>query len=435
MKDLLLRQVKIVDPGGPHDGQITDLLIRNGRIAQIGERLTGDGADEIRMEGLHASPGWIDLRAHFKDPGQEWMQGLGNGLDAAAAGGFTRVAVLPSTDPVIDGSSGVEYLLRRSAGHAVSVLPIGALTKGNKGQQLAELHDLRQAGAVAFSDDQSTVRNSRLMMLALQYSGGLPGGGAPVMVFPNDPDLGAKGMMHEGPMSTRLGLKGIPAMAETIQLARDLALLEYAGGHLHVATISTAGSVAMIRQAKERGLKVTCSVAAHNLLLEDDNLRSFETAYKVMPPLREKQDIEGLRQGVKDGTIDAIVSDHRPEDREHKLIEFGVAAFGIIGLETCYAVAGTALKGSMKTTALAACFFDAPRRILGLEPVHLERDTPAEITLFDPDMEWTCTEEDLVSISHNTPFIGQRFTGRPLGIVAGGRSVLNAILRNAMMTA
>ncbi len=351
-----------------------------------------------------------------------------NGLDAAAAGGFTAVASLPSTNPPVDNSGSVSNLLSLAHGHLVRLLPIGGLTKELKGQQLAELHDQRQAGAVAFTDDQHSVRNTRLMLLALQYTAGLPNAGPPVMVFPNDPDLSRGGMMHEGPMSTRLGLKGLPAMAETIALARDLALLEYTGGQLHVATISTAESVEMIRQAKQRKLKVTASVAAHNLLLDDGCLRGFETCYKVLPPLRDSSHMEALREGVKDGTIDAIVSDHRPEDREHKVLEYGPAAFGIIGLETSFAVANTALKGRMSLRRLIQRYSNGPRAVLGMPPVHIAEDSPAEITLFDPEVNWTCEEADLPSRSHNTPFLGQRFTGRPLGVIARGQAWMNPAL-------
>ena len=419
MKDIVLRQVKITDPGGPHHDDVVDVLVSKGRIAKIGSRLKSD-ADEIKLAGLHLSPGWVDLRTHFRDPGEEWKQGITNGLDAAAAGGFTTICVLPSTTPVNDGRAGIDYMQRRAEGHAVRLLPLGAITKGIKGEQLAELHDMQLAGAVGFSDDQRTVRNTRLMMLALQYVRGLPGAQLPVMVFPNDPDLSANGMMHEGPMSTRLGMRGIPPMAETVALARDIALLEYTGGHLHVATISTAGSVDLIRQAKARKLRITASVAAHNLLLDDGCLRGFETCYKVMPPLRDSTHIDALREGVKDGTIDAIVSDHRPEDREHKVLEFGPAAFGIIGLETAFAVANTALKGSTSLRRIIERFSNGPRAVLGLPAVHVAEGA-SELTLFDPEADWTCTEEDLPSKSHNTPFLGQRFTGRAVGVVGNGQ--------------
>lgn len=419
MSSFVLRHVKITDPGGPHHDEFVDVLVKDGRIDRIGARLKTN-TDEVRISGLHLSPGWVDLRAHFRDPGQEWKQGIANGLDAAAAGGFTTVCVLPSTDPVVDGRAGVEYVQRKAAGHAVRLLPIGAITKGLKGEQLAELHDMQLAGAVGFSDDQRAIRNSRLMLLALQYANGLPGAALPVMSWPQDPDLSTKGLMHEGPMSARLGMQGLPAMAETVQLARDLALLEYAGGHLHASTISTAASVDLIRQAKARKLKVTTSVAAHNLLLDDGCLRGFETCYKVLPPLRDATHIAALREGVKDGTIDAIVSDHRPEDREHKVLEFGPAAFGIIGLETAFAVANTALKGSMSLRRIIERFSLGPRTVLGLPIMHIEEGARAELTLFDPEVDWTCAEEDLPSRSHNTPFLGQRFTGRAVGIVSNG---------------
>lgn len=222
-------------------------------------------------------------------------------------------------------------------------------------------------------------------------------------------------------MSARLGLRGIPPMAETIQVARDLALLEYAGGHLHLATISTAGSVELVRQAKSRKLRVTASVAAHNLLLDDGCLRGFESAYKVLPPLRDAEHIAALREGVKDGTIDAIVSDHRPEDREHKVVELGAATYGIIGLETAYAVSSTALKGTMSLRRIIQRFTSGPREVLGLPAAHIAEGAEADITLFDPEADWTCSEADLVSRSHNTPFLGQRFTGRPVGIFSQGQ--------------
>lgn len=431
MNETLLRNVKVVDPTGPHHDTTVDILIRNGVIAKVAARISAKDARAVNYEGAHASPGWVDLRAHFREPGEEWKAGLANGLDAAAAGGFTAVAVLPSTKPVTDDRAGIGYLLQRAQGHPVQLLPIGALTQGLKGEQLAELYDQQQAGAVAFSDDQRTIRNSRLMMLALQYSSGV--GAAPVMVYPNDPDLSRGGQMHEGPMSTRLGLKGLPPVAETLQLQRDLALQAYAGGHLHVSTISTAESVALIREAKARKQHITASVAAHNLLLDDGCLRGFETCYKVTPPLRDLEHIEALRDGVKDGTIDAIVSDHRPEDREHKVLEFGQAAFGIIGLETAFAVANTAVKGRMSLRRLIERFTHGPRAVLGTPLVHIVEGTTANITLFDPELNWVCGEQDLVSKSHNTPFLGQRLTGRPLGIVSGTivRMVPSFALANA----
>lgn len=426
MKPILLRQVAVIDPGGPHNEETLDVLIVDGRIEGVGKRLPKGRYPELRMAGLHLSPGWVETRAHFRDPGEEYKQGIGNGLDAAAAGGFTQVAVLPSTLPVVDQRSGVEYLLRKAQGHAVRVLPLGALTRGLKGEQLAEHFDMRQAGAVAFCDDQHPVRNARLMLLALQYAQNFDGR---VITFPQDPDLAAMGQMHEGHLNVRLGMRGIPAMAEAVALARDLALLEYTGSRMHVATVSTAEGVALIRQAKARKLKVTASVAAHHLLLDDGCLRGFETNYKVLPPLRDSAHIEALRDGVKDGTIDTITSDHRPEDVEHKKVEFPQAAFGIVGLETAFAVANTALKGRLSIRRIVERFCHGPRATLGLPVPHVVEGAEAELSLFLPDLDWTCTEADIVSRSRNTPFIGYHFTGRAAGVIAQGRVLLSPAMR------
>jgi dihydroorotase len=419
MTEVTLRQVKVVDPGGPHHDSETDILLREGRVARMGSRLP-KGSSELRIEGLHVSQGWMDLRADFREPGEEWMQGVTNGLDAAAAGGFTAVCVLPGTIPPADSRTGIEFLLRRAAGHAVRLLPLGAISKGLQGKQLAELHDMRQAGAVAFTDDQSPIRNSRLMLLAMQYAHGLPGSPAPLMCFPSDPDLSAHGIMHEGVLSAQLGLRGIPAMAEALQLSRDIALAEYTGAHLHAATISTAASVDLIRQAKAQRLNVTASVAAHHLLLDDASLSSFDSNYKVLPPLRDAEHIAALREGVKDGTIDAIVSDHRPQDTERKMVELGRAAFGIIGLETAFAVARTATKGT-SLRRLVQRFTTGPRAVLGLPGEYIQEGAAADLTLFNPAQEWTVSDGDIVSRSRNTPFTGQRLLGRPIGIVAQGQ--------------
>ena len=421
MKDLLLRQVNVVDPGGPHHEKEVDLLVQRGRITRIGKRVPRGNALEIRKDGLHVSPGWVDLRTHFRDPGEEYKQGIANGLDAAAAGGYTAVAVLPSTDPPMDGRAGVEYLLRKAQGHAVQALPVGALTRGLAGGQLAELFDMWRAGAVAFSDDQHVVANSRLMMLALQYVMNFDG---LVMTFSQDPGLVADGQMHESPLSTRLGMRGIPGLAEETQLARDIALLAYTGSRMHVATVSTSEGVELVRAAKARKLRITASVSAHHLLLDDGCLRGFDTDYKVMPPLRDEGHIEALREGVKDGTIDCIVSDHRPEDVEHKKLEFAQAAFGMIGLETCFAEANTVMKGRMTLRRLLERFCHGPRAVLGLPVPHVAEDAEAEITLFLPEYEWHLERSDLVSRSHNTPLLGQPLTGKPVGIIARGQALL-----------
>lgn len=429
MNDLLLRQVRIVDPGGPHHDDTVDVLVRDGRVARVGARLQRQQATELRIAGLHASPGWVDLRLRVPDPGHEHVQDLPNALDAAAAGGFTAVGILPSTSPVMDGRSGVEYVLRRTAGHAVRALPIAALTKGCKGEQLSEAYDLMRAGAVALSDDQHPVRNTRLMLLALQYALNFNGR---VMSFPLDPDLVANGLMHEGPMSVRLGMRGIPALAEQVQVARDLALLAYTGSRLHIATVSTADAVALIRDAKARKLDVTASVAAHHLLLDDSALSGYDTHYKVMPPLRDATHVAALREAVKDGTIDTITSDHRPEDVEHKKVEFPQAAPGIIGTETAFGVAATAMKGRLTVRRLVERFCHGPRATLGIDVPHIREGTPAEVTLFLPETPWTVAASDLVSRSRNTPFIGQQLNARSVGILANGRAVASPAFRHQL---
>ena len=418
MNNVLLRHVTITDPGGPLHNTVTDLHFVEGRLVKTGAKLAKGDAHVMDMDGLHASPGWVDLRAHFRDPGEEYKEDLLSGLDAAAAGGFTTVAVLPGTKPPVDQRATVEYLLRKAQGHAVRLLPMGTITKGGQGQQLAELYDMHQAGAVGFTDDLRPVHNARLMLLALQYAQNFNG---LVMAMPQDPDLTAQGQMHEGVTSTRLGLKGLPAMAEAVRLARDLKLLEYTGSRLHVEAVSTADGVELVRQAKARKLRVTASVCAHHLLLDDGVLRGFDSHYKVMPPLRSPEHIEALREGVKDGTIDCIVSDHRPEDVEHKLLEFGQAAFGIIGLETAYAVANTALQGRMSTRRIVERFCQGPRAVLGLPAAHLVEGEVAEVTLFAPDHQWMLSANDIRSRSRNTPFIAHRFTGKAMGIVANGQ--------------
>ncbi|MGV9012026.1 MAG: dihydroorotase [Flavobacteriales bacterium] len=418
MKDLLLRDVTVLDPGGSLHKQRTDLLIGQGRLKEAGAKLPKGKAEEIRMDGMHASPGWVDLRAHFREPGEEYKQGITTGLDAAAAGGFTAVAVMPSTFPPVDHRAEVEAMLHKAAGNAVRLLPVGALTQGLRGEQLAELYDMKQAGAVAFCDDLNAVRNNRLMLIALQYARNVD---TTVMAFAMDPELAAQGQMNESAMATRLGLRGLPDIAETIHLARDLRLLEYTGGRLHVATVSTVGAVGLLRDAKARKLGVTASVAAHHLLLDDGCLRGYDTNFKLMPPLRGMKDIEALREAVKDGTIDCVVSDHRPEDIDHKRVEFPQAAFGAIGLQTAYAAASTALKGRMSASRIVERFCQGPRAILGLPVPHLTVGEVAEITLFAPDLDWSFSEADIIGPAKNTPFIGQRFTGKPLGIVANGQ--------------
>lgn len=415
-QDLLLKSARIIDPQSPHHLKVYDILVRKGKIAKIAKGITARKVQVVEHKGLHVSPGWVDLKANFRDPGFEYKEDIESGTAAAAKGGFTRVLVMPSTDPPVDGRGGVEYLKKRSAGAVVTLLPSGTLSRRMEGEQLAELYDMHQTGAVAFTDDKAPVRNSKLMLTALLYAKNF---GSRVFSFAHDAHIAANGAVHEGETSTALGLPGIPALAEKLHLERDLSLVEYADGTCHFSTISTLDAVASLKKAKKQGLAVTCDVAAHHLLLSDEELHDFDSAYKLMPPLRDKTHIKALIKGLMDGTIDAICSDHCPEDLEHKDQEFGAAANGAIGLQTAFAVANTALSDHMELSDIMAKFTSGPREVLGLEQTSIQEGANAELTLFDPKAKWTLEKKDIVSKSKNSPFIGRELTGMVIGIVNG----------------
>lgn len=413
----LLKSVTIVSPGSPLHGTQRDILIENGEIRDIKANIKAGDAETIRIPGLCVSPGWVDLCADFRDPGEEYKEGLTNGLDAAARGGFTHVVTMPGTTPAIDHRSKVEYLLARSANHAVRVLPAATLSEKRAGQQLAELYDMQQAGAVLFTDDQP-VERAELMRRALEYSTSL---GALIGAFPCDNDLLGKGMMHEGLTSTGNGLKGIPEMVETIRLQRDLELLRYTGGRMHIAAVSTAESVKLIRQAKKDGLQVSCAVSANHLFFNDQHLEGFDANLKVLPPFRDESDRKALIRAVNDGTIDAICSDHRPEDIEHKDREFVRASFGIGAIEQCFSAAlaaGITPERFVERTAIG------PREVLGLAPVAIEKGAQADLTLFTSHDEHVIAKTDNVSKAWNNPYVGRTLPGKVHGIIRGPHVVL-----------
>lgn len=418
-RDLLLKSARIIDPDSPHHLKVLDILVRNGKIAKIAKAISAHNVEVFEHKGLHVSPGWVDLKANFRDPGFEFKEDISSGIKAAAKGGFTKVLVMPSTEPPVDGRGGVEYLKKRSTDEVVSLLPSGTISRGLKGEQLAELYDMHQSGAVAFTDDKSPVKNSKLMLTALLYAKNF---GSRIISFAHDAHIAANGVVHEGAESTALGLTGIPALAEKLQLERDLSLVEYADGSCHFSTISTGDAVASLKKAKKNGLNVSCDVAAHHLLLSDKELVEFDSAFKLMPPLRDKQHIKTLKKGLKDGTIDAICSDHCPEDIEHKDQEFGAAAYGAIGLETAFAVANTALKDDLELTEIVAKFTSGPRKVLGLEAPCIAEGAEAELTLFDPKVKWTVEKSDILSKSKNSPLIGRELVGKALGVVNGGKA-------------
>ncbi len=416
--DLLLRSATIIDPASIHNGATRDIRIKDGTISEIGENLKAeDKTESIEAEGLHVSPGWFDMHVNFRDPGYEHKEDLVSGAAAAAQGGFTGVAVMPSTNPVTDSKGGVDYLVNRSRSLPVNLHPVGALSNRLEGNDIAGMFDMFQAGAVAFSDDRHPVMDTGLMTNALLYVTNFNG---LVISYPDDKTISRDGKMNEGAISTQLGLKGIPELAEELHITRDLYLLEYTGSRLHFSPVSTPRSVDLIRKAKEQGLNITCEVTAHHLLLDEEYLSEYDSNYKVMPPLRSKTTIEALREGLKDGTIDHITSDHAPEDPETKRVEFDRAAFGIIGLESAFGAARTATKKFLSLEELIDRLAIRPRRTLGLDVPAVQEGAEAELTLFAPDQEWEFGEDHIRSRSRNTPFLGTRFTGKPLGIINKG---------------
>lgn len=423
---LLLRAARIVDSQSPLNGQVRDILIENGLIRRIGESLdveneeSGTSLQIIEQPGLCVSPGWLDMRVSAKDPGFEHKEDLATVCRAAAQGGFTDIAVLPNTKPVLDSKDTLGYVRQATQGQAVTVYPIAAITKGAEGKDFTDMIDLHHAGAVAFSDGEHPLTNPDLLLKTLQYL--QPFNGL-LMNRPEELNLTHFGQMNEGLSSTLLGLKGMPAMAEEMMIERDLRLLEYATAQhsekadhtvLHFSTLSTARSVELIRQAKQQGLPVSCDVAAHQLAFDDTALMGFDTNLKVNPPFRLATDLEALKKGLADGTIDAIVSDHNPQDDESKNIEFDHAEFGIIALETAFAVARTH-HDSLPLDQLIDKLTHSPRRILRLPPVTIDENQPASLTVFNPDLEWTYKKT--ASRSKNSPFFGKTLRGKALWII------------------
>jgi len=423
--NLLLLSARIIAPGSPHHGQVRDVLVENGRIARLSEKIEPESYQTLRGENLHVSAGWFDLRAHAKDPGYEAKEDLSTLSRAAAAGGFTEVALLPNTRPVVQTKEGVLYVKRFGEGQLVRLHPMAALTLHTEGQDFTEMLDLHHAGAVAFTDGEHPAWNADLLLKSLQYLA--PVGGL-VINRPEEPTLAKFGQMHEGHVSTRLGLKGIPPMAEELMIARDLRLLEYlldqpgaARPRLHFALLSSAGAVELVREAKKRGLPVSADVAAHHLALTDEALTNFDTNLKVSPPFRSEADRRALWTGLADGTLDAIVSDHHPHDVESKHLEFDQADFGAVGLETSFAVANTFNENRLSLEDLIEKIAVAPRRLLALPQPVFEEGQPANLTVFDPGTEWTPTEAGLRSRAKNSPFLGARLKGKAVAVLNNGQ--------------
>ena len=414
---ILIKGATVIDPNSSFNGKTTDVFIEDGIIKNIGKNLSESADKVIEEKNLHISPGLMDMHAEFCEPGLEYKEDLISGANAAAKGGFTSVAIMPNTTPTRSSKTDIEFVKSKTKNHIVDVLPIGALSHNLEGKELAEIFDMKQAGAVAFSDNKKAIKSSGLMSRALLYAknfGGL------VISFANDESLSHNGQMHEGEVSTTLGLEGIPTLSEELQISRDLFLTSYNEAKIHFSTISTVNAVTMINEAKSEGLNVTCEIAAHQIALTDKELIGFDSNYKTLPPLREDIDTEALIEGLKDGTIDIIVSDHTPQDIECKQKEFGLAEFGIIGLQTAFPIACTHLVKHIGLEGIIQKMAINPRTLLQLDIPVIEKEFTANITLFDPTQKWTLTKEMIVSKSTNTPFIGTEFTGKVLGIINNG---------------
>ena len=409
---ILVKSARIIDNESPYNNKVMDILVESGIIKEIAPMIKARKPDlEINFENLHVSQGWFDSSVTFGEPGFEERETLENGLRTAACSGFTAIALNPGNDPVTDNKGAVTYLKNKAEGQPVTLLPIGALTRKSEGKDMAELYDMQQAGAVAFGDFKKSTSNPNLLKLALQYSQNFDG---LVMSFPQENRIALNGQVNEHENSTMLGLKGIPALAEELQITRDLYLLEYTGGKLHIPTISTAKSVEIIRDAKERGLDVTCSVAIHNLFFTDEVLDEFDTNAKVLPPLRTKADIKALIAGIKDETIDMVTCDHLPVDIEHKKVEFDNALFGTLGLESAF---GALLKLFSVRTAVRVLTSGKSR--FNLSDGVIDEGSPANFSFFDPDKEYTFQKEHILSSSKNSLFLGTELKGKVYGILVG----------------
>ena len=426
--NLLLKNVRPI--GDNFDGsEQLDLRITDGRIAEIGSDLDPNENEKTHNgEGAYLSGGWMDMHVHLREPGYEHKETIETGCASAAFGGFTEVACMPNTNPAIDSRDVVEFIKKEAEQLPVEVHPIGCVSKEREGDSIAEMGDMKEGGAVAFSDDGDPVSNAQLMRVALEYSSMLE---MPIINHEEDLKLSRPGHMHEGKVSARLGLDGTPGIAEEVMIARDILLAEFTGGHIHVAHISTAKAVDLVRQAKADGINVTTEVCPHHFDLTDEEIerRDFDTNVKMHPPLRTQEDVDAMIEGLADGTIDAICTDHAPHAIQEKEVEFIYAPNGIIGLETAWPVSVRRLLQSevLDLQTLLEKLVVNPRNILGLDNPKIEEGADANLTLFNTDEEWTYTEETVRSKSANSPYLGDELTGRAEAIYNKGQLVVNEL--------
>ena len=423
--DLLLKGGTLLDPE-TGTRRRADVLIRDGIIARVAEALDADDVPAYDCTDRLIAPGWMDMHVHFREPGYEHKETIETGARAAAAGGFTTVACMPNTDPPIHTRDVVEFILERAEPTPVDVHPIATVSKERAGSELAEMADLEEGGAVAFSDDGSPVQHAGLMRRALEYSSMLE---RPIINHMEELTLNPHGHMHEGAVSSRLGVAGIPGLAEEVMIARDMEIAAFTGGHIHVAHISTRRAVELVREAKARGVNITAEVCTHHLALTDEAVEAsgFSTHTKMHPPLRSADDVAALKDGLRDGTIDALCTDHAPHASFEKEVEFAAAPFGILGLETAWGLIGRELiePGILTVEEAVRKLTIAPRQILRLPMPMLDAGAPATLTIFDATTQWAFAEEHIQSKSENTPFVGDEMVGKPWAIYNKGQFVAN----------
>lgn len=416
--NIIIKNARIINPFGAYNQQIKSIKISNGIINEIADDIAVSDNDLlVDIPNLHISYGWIDSSVSFGEPGYEERETIAHGLEVAAKSGFTHICLNPNTDPVIDNQAGVNLVLSKASGQASTLLPIGALTKNSEGIDMAEMFDMKNAGAVAFGDYKKSMENANLLKISLQYTQNF---NARVIAYASDKNIKGKGVVNEGVVSTRLGLKGIPDLAEEIVVARNLYLLEYTGGKMHIPTISTQKSIELIKAAKAKGLDVTCSVAVHHLVLTDEQLDNFDTRYKVAPPLKDETTRQALINAVLDDTIDCITTDHQPWDIEHKKLEFDLAKDGTIGLESAFG----ALRNVLPLDVIVKKLLGAYTVFTDIIP-EITVDTTANLTLFNPDTAYTFTVDNILSKSKNSAFLQQQMKGKVSGIINNNKLIIN----------
>ena len=419
---ILIKSATILEPGSPYHKQKKNILISDSGILKYIGKEAPSAKKTVESKDLHVSIGWLDMRANFNDPGLEYKEDLASGLMAAASGGFTGVSLLPNTEPCIESKNDVSYLLSKNSTHACKVYPLGAITKSCKGEDFTEILDMHAAGAVAFTDGENPIWNTDILLKSLLYLQKIDG---LLINKAEDKYLTAFGTMNEGNTSTILGLKGMPGIAEEIMIKRDLELLKYAGGKLHFSNVSTLEALKEITKAKKSGLQVSCDIASYSLLYDDSALADYDTNFKVNPPLRDKKDVKALYKGLLKDEVDVIVSSHTPQDEESKKLEFDLADFGMIGLQTFYPMLLEALGEEFYETLDK--FTCNPRQILGIPTPSISEGSPAEMTLFDPTIEWTFDQTSNYSKSINSPLFGKKLKGGIVGVINKERSHFNSL--------